>query len=81
MWNIVIGTLLTIFSGISFAAFGWAFVINTKVNVQEATQEIRNTDLKELLEEKFNAVDDKLLGLSDRLGRIERAMNGALKGH
>ena len=47
---------------------GWAFQLNSRVSVLEQ----QHVDLKELITEKFDAV-------TDRLERIEDALNGALK--
>lgn len=52
---------------------GWLFRLEGRVTTQEKLQEARHVDLKELIESKFDGIDG-------RLGRIEKAMNGAL-GH
>ena len=52
------------------AVFGWAIQLGNRVT----TLETRDADLEKLLDAKFQPI-------YQRLDRIERAMNGALKGH
>lgn len=59
---------LTIVIPIVFGAIIWSIRLEGRVN----SADLRHADLKELLNEKFDAMDY-------RLERMERAMNGALK--
>jgi hypothetical protein len=81
MFETIVAWCLGLVSTLSIGVFGWAFTINSKVNVQgkeiEANEKlgvVRQADLKELINEKFD-------GVNDRLARIERAMNGKLGVH
>lgn len=66
----MLDTLIGIIGSACLVIIGWAFKINSQVAVLEQ----RDEDIKELLESRFDDVDS-------RLERIERAMNGALRGH
>ncbi len=75
MIETVTGIIATALAG----TIGWAFTTQSRVAVLEQTAaevkelaEVRTDGLKELIEEKFESMDN-------RLARIERAMNGALK--
>lgn len=77
MVDTVVGILATVLAG----TIGWAGKTQSRVAVLErgvedakelATE--RTDGLKELIEEKFDSMDQ-------RLARIERAMNGQLRGH
>jgi Tfp pilus assembly protein PilO len=68
-------TVILSFFGTSIVgALGWAFHINSKVDVQKALQEQKHTDLKELINIRFDSSDK-------RLERIEKSLNGRLKDH
>jgi hypothetical protein len=66
MLETLIGILGTGFLGM----IGWVIQLGSRVSVAET----RHEDLLELINTRFDEV-------SRRLDRIERAMNGALKGH
>lgn len=67
----MLSTILGILgSGAFVAAFGWVLQLGNRITILETQQ----PDLKELINSQFDDV-------SQRLDRIERAMNGALKGH
>lgn len=71
----MIGTLVTIsifLAGQVIVGIVWGVRLEGKVNLQEQ----RTTDLKELINTRFDSTDE-------RLKRIERAMNGSLRndGH
>lgn len=57
-------------SGAFIGALGWILQLGGRVTVLETQQ----PDLKELINSQFADV-------ARRLGRIEKAMNGQLKGH
>ena len=73
--------MLETFVGIlATATFGTvAWVIQASSRIMKV--EIRQTDLPELINSKFDLVDEKFDNIAARLARIERAMNGAFKGH
>ena len=52
--------------------FGWAFHINTKVNVLDQQQKDFKGFIADLLDAKFEAV-------KNRLDRIDRSLNGKLR--
>ena len=54
------------------AVFGWAFHINTKVNVLDQQHKDFKGYLAELLDAKFDLVHQ-------RLDRIDRSLNGKLR--
>ena len=58
----------------SAGSLGWAYTLGTKV----AALEQSNTDFREFMSQLLDA---KFEPINQRLGRIESAMNGALKGH
>ena len=61
--------------GISIVgAIAWAIRLEGRVNTVEKVTELKHTDLKELINTKFDSI-------SSRLERIERALNGALLKH
>ena len=61
-------SIITFLGVLMLAITGWAFHLQSKVNVQSQTIE----DLKELIIMRFDASDN-------RLTRIEAALNGSLK--
>lgn len=61
-------TILSVVSTVCLATVGWAFSLNAKVAVLEEKEQ----GLRELIESRFDGVDQ-------RLDRIERSMNGSLK--
>lgn len=56
-------------SGAFIGVFGWVFQLGSRVSILETQQ----PDLKELINTQFEDVNR-------RLDRIERAMNGQLRG-
>lgn len=73
--------IITVMGAAILGIFGWAFQLNSRVSVQET----KHDDLKDLINTKMDALKDNIEfnynSISARLDRIERAMNGALKGH
>ena len=63
-------TMMSVMGTAVLGVFGWALHLNTRVSVLESQRE----SLKELIEARFDAVEN-------RLDRIERAMNGHLGEH
>jgi len=70
--------IVSVLGAAMLAIFGWAFNLNSKVNVQEQ----RYSDFLHLIDTKFDSfetlVESKFEGSNQRLVRIERALNGAL---
>ena len=64
-------------SGAVTGATGWIYNLGNRVTKLETKQE----DLPALIEAKFDVVNISLDSIGGRLDRIERAMNGTLKGH
>lgn len=67
-------TIVSIIGTAAFAAIGWIFQKGIAVSTRVSVIETRQEDLPDLINARFADV-------SRRLDRIERAMNGALKGH
>lgn len=69
MFLAIIPYLTTFFGTVTLGIFGWAFTLSGRVGILEA----QHKDLKDLINTRFDSSDQ-------RLGRIERSMNGHLKG-
>lgn len=67
-------TLFSILGTAFFGALGWAFQKGVALSNRVTAIETKQEDLPTLINAQFSDV-------SRRLDRIERAMNGALKGH
>ena len=67
-------TLLGIISTAVIGSIGWLFVSHTEVKSSVSVLKQRDEDYTTIMNAQFNSVNQ-------RLDRIERAMNGALKGH
>jgi hypothetical protein len=61
------------------AVFAYVVKIGTKVETNKELVDARFNDLKELITEKFNVVGVRFDSQDNRLGRIERSLNGHLK--
>lgn len=62
--------ILGVVSILSVGSIGWAFNLAQRLSVIETEYD----GLKDLINVQFD-------GVNQRLGRIETAMNGSLKGH
>lgn len=74
MFEVILGLAGTAMLG----SIGWLFMEVSDAKSKVAVLEQKDSDLKELLSE---VLDAKLEGVNFRLERIEKAMNGALRGH
>jgi hypothetical protein len=77
MVDIVISVSVPIIATTLFATIGWVVRVSSRVTKVETKQE----DLPTLINTKFDGVGYKFDAIDNRLARIERAMNGSLKGH
>ncbi len=69
-------SVLSVVLGAGIVAMGkWMFATNAKVSVLEKQVE----DFKELIEAKFDATKEMFVATNQRLDRIERTLNGALR--
>lgn len=82
------GIVITILSTAVIGLAGWVYRMGTKVTELEAQKQLlirlfdeRNESLAKLIEAKFDNVSDKFDAVNQRLGRVEKSLNGFLVGH
>lgn len=68
--NIMLQTILGIIATIGIGAFAWAATIHQKVGILEA----RDEDLRDFLDTRFDAVNNGVEDVKNRLTRIEDRM-------
>jgi len=66
--------IISVVGAAFIGCFGWLFINHSNLSARVAVLDQKDTDLNTLINSRFDEVDR-------RLGRIENAMNGALKGH
>lgn len=82
------GIVITILSTAVIGLAGWVYRMGIKVTELEAQKQLlirlfdeRNEALAKLIEAKFDNVSDKFDAVNQRLGRVEKSLNGFLVGH
>ena len=71
MFDIIVGGVVTALATAMMGLVAWIITLGTRVSVVENTVQSDKDHIEELLEVRFDAVDD-------RLSRIEGALNGYL---
>jgi hypothetical protein len=79
----MLAAVLTVMIPATLTGFGflvsWGVGIDKKVATNEKLVDQKYADLKELIEAKFDNVSNSFSSQNQRLDRIERSLNGALR--